>query len=64
MTVVPPTDRPKSVCNHFAIQVLVAFMYCQLSGVFLFSCGIGFLSYNGDILLVLSGSFERASLVE
>ena len=39
MTVVAPTDRPKSVRNRCVIQVLVAFFCCPL--VFEFSVGIG-----------------------
>ena len=35
MTVVPPSDRPKSVRNHCVIEVLVAFMHCQLFFFFL-----------------------------
>ena len=40
MTVVTPTDSPKSVCNCCVIDVLVAFLCCPL--VFEFSVGIGF----------------------
>ena len=39
MTVVTPTDRPKSVCNRYVIEVFVAFVCCPL--VFEFSVGIG-----------------------
>ena len=39
MTVVTPTDRPKSVHNHCVIEVFVAFVCCPL--VFEFSVGIG-----------------------
>ena len=38
MTVVTPTDRPKSVRNRCVIEVLVAFVCCPL--VFEFSVGI------------------------
>ena len=38
MTVVIPTDRPKSVRNRCVIEVLVAFLFCPL--VFEFSVGI------------------------
>ena len=39
MTVVTPTDRPKSVHNRCVIAVLVAFLCCPF--VFEFSVGIG-----------------------
>ena len=38
MTVVTPTDNPKSVHNRCVIEVLVAFLCCQF--VFEFSVGI------------------------
>ena len=39
ITVVTPTDNPKSVCNRCVIEVFVAILCCQL--VFEFSVGIG-----------------------
>ena len=39
MTVVTPTDRPKSVCNRCVIEVFGGVLCCPL--VFEFSVGIG-----------------------
>ena len=39
MSVVTPTDRPKSICNRCVIKVLVALLRCPL--VVDFSVGIG-----------------------
>ena len=40
MTVVTPTDRPKSVLNRCVIEVLVAFLYCHVA-FWIFSVGVG-----------------------
>ena len=40
MTVVTPSDRPKSVRNLCEIEVLVAFLYCHV-GFFYFTVGVG-----------------------
>ena len=52
MTVVTPTDRPKSVCNRCVIQVLVAFLCCPLD--FEFSVGIGVFSIGLSQILFVS----------
>ena len=40
MTVITPTDRPKSVCSRCVIEVLVAFL-CVVTLLFGFSVGVG-----------------------
>ena len=46
ITVVTPTDRPKSVRNRWVIEVLVAFLCFPL--VFEFSVGIGFFCHRTE----------------
>ena len=40
VAVVTPTDRPKSVHNRCVIEVLVAFLCCQVA-FWIFSVGVG-----------------------